>query len=244
MAEDPRFRIEHASFTALAELTRTSEWCGRVAGVLLDLGVSSPQVDTAERGFSFLRDGPLDMRMDRTSGRSAADWLAAVGEQELMRVLKEYGEERYAKRIARALVERRRVAPIVTTGQLAAAIASVVPHHAPGHHPATRSFQAVRIAVNRELDVLGAVLEQVVEVLAEGGRLVVISFHSLEDRIVKRFMRDESRSVPRSDWPGAPAARIARLHRVGGPVRPTAEEARANPRSRSAILRVAERLAR
>jgi 16S rRNA (cytosine1402-N4)-methyltransferase len=239
---DPRFTLEHGSFAELAVFVRRLDWEGRVTGVLMDLGVSSPQLDDAERGFSFLRPGPLDMRMDPGRGSSAADWLAAVPEDELARVLKDYGEERYARRIARAVVARRKVRPLTTTGELAALIEQAVPTREQGKHPATRSFQAIRIAVNRELDELEQGLRQAVEVLGPGGRLVVIAFHSLEDRIVKRYMRDEERGGAAADARALlPPTRPARLRRIGKAVRPAADEVAENPRARSAVLRVAER---
>ncbi|HID49941.1 MAG TPA: 16S rRNA (cytosine(1402)-N(4))-methyltransferase RsmH [Chromatiales bacterium] len=218
-------------------------WLGRVDGILLDLGVSSPQLDDASRGFSFRQDGPLDMRMNPQAGPSAAEWLADASEQDIVRVLKEYGEERFARRIARAIVAARREQPITTTGQLAAIVAAAVPRREPGKDPATRSFQAIRIFINRELDDLRAFLAQVLEVLRPGGRLVVISFHSLEDRLVKRFIREQEKGdrFP----PDLPVTRVQlrpRLRAVGKPVRPGQDEIRANPRARSAILRVAERL--
>jgi 16S rRNA (cytosine1402-N4)-methyltransferase len=246
-AADPRFSIQQRAFSGMEEVLRARGWWGKVSGVLLDLGVSSPQLDDPRRGFSFLRDGPLDMRMDPCVGPSAADWLAQVSEQELRRVLRDYGEERYAGRIARAVVEARRQAPILRTGQLARLIDAAVPAAGPGRgrgrHPATRSFQALRIEVNRELEELQAGLPPAFECLASGGRLAVISFHSLEDRLVKRFLRDLARgpAIPK----GVPvtADRLRpRLRLLGKAVRPGAQEVAANPRARSAVLRAAERL--
>lgn len=241
---DPRFAIAHAPFSRLAEVAREAGVLGAVDGLLLDLGVSSPQLDEAERGFGFTSDGPLDMRMDPTSGEDAAHWLAQATEQEIARILHEYGEERFARRIARALVRARAQAPIATTKGLAELVAAAVPTREPGKHPATRTFQAIRIRVNRELDELRAALAAVCDLLAAGGRLVVISFHSLEDRIVKRFIRDEARGerLPR----GLPVRGVepaGRLRPVGKLVRPSAAEVAANPRARSALMRVAERLA-
>ena len=212
-------------------------------GILLDLGVSSPQLDDARRGFSFQKDGPLDMRMNPETGPSAAEWLASASEQEITRVLKEYGEERFARRIARAIVTARKEQPIATTGRLAAIVAAAVPGREPGKDPATRSFQAIRIFINHELDDLGAFLDQVLDVLKPGGRLVVISFHSLEDRLVKRFIREQEKGdrFP-PDLPVTHVQLNPRLRAVGKPVRPGDDELRANPRARSAILRVAERL--
>jgi 16S rRNA (cytosine1402-N4)-methyltransferase len=217
--------------------------------VLLDLGVSSPQLDEAGRGFSFLRDGPLDMRMDPDAGISAADWIASVDERELKRVLKTYGEERFAARIAAAIVTLRDEQPIRRTGQLAKIIADAVPVHADKIHPATRSFQAIRIVINDELEQLRAALEQSVNVLRKptalrsGGRLCVISFHSLEDRMVKRFMREASReSEQYRGMPSVPPEHRPTLKAIGRLIEATAEEIAANRRARSARLRVAERL--
>lgn len=242
---DERFRFIQAAFSRLAEIIARHGPGSRINGVLLDLGVSSPQLDDPVRGFSFGRDGPLDMRMDTTTGRGAAEWLAGVGEAELARVLAEWGEERFHRRVARAIVAARQQAPIATTARLAKIVAAAVPTREPGKHPATRAFQAIRIAVNDELDELRAVLPQAVRVLVPGGRLVVISFHSLEDRVVKRFMREQARGreLP-LDLPvvGTPEGMTLRL--IGrAAVRPGAVEVAANPRARSALLRVAERLA-
>jgi 16S rRNA (cytosine1402-N4)-methyltransferase len=214
-----------------------------VDGILFDLGVSSPQLDDAARGFSFLRDGPLDMRMDPGSGESAARWLARASEREIATVISRLGEERHARRIARAIVAARSVAPIVSTGRLSALVADAVPTREPGKHPATRTFQALRIHVNRELEELAQVLPQAVDVLAPGGRLVVISFHSLEDRLVKRFLRSAAQDDPAwAGLPSMPARARARLKLLGRAVFPSAAEAQRNPRSRSAVLRAAERL--
>jgi len=242
--DDPRFVIRQTSFAEIGEVTRTLGWLGKVDGILLDLGVSSPQLDDAERGFSFRHDGPLDMRMDPTRGPSAAEWLAEASEQEIARVLKEYGEERFARRIARAIVQARAEVPIETTGRLASIVAAAVPNREPGKDPATRSFQAIRIFINRELADLQAFLDQVLAVLAPGGRLAVISFHSLEDRLVKRFIREQEKGdrFP-PDLPVTAAQLQPRLRAVGKPIRPSETEVRENPRARSAILRVAERLA-
>jgi len=240
---DARFQIRRGTFAMLGQLARDEGVAGRVSGILLDLGVSSPQLDDAARGFSFLKDGPLDMRMDPDSGLSAAQWLARADEAEIARVLQEYGEERFARRIARAIVQTRGERPIVTTQQLAELIAQAVPTRERHKNPATRSFQALRIQVNRELQDLEAALEQALDALAIGGRLCVISFHSLEDRIVKRFMRRESRGEmlpPDLPVTGGPAP--GRLRLVGKAIRPGARELEVNPRARSAVLRVAERL--
>jgi 16S rRNA (cytosine1402-N4)-methyltransferase len=242
LSGDARFAIEHGRFSDLGRFVCERGWSGRVCGILMDLGVSSPQLDTAARGFSFMREGPLDMRMDPTQETGAADWLAQVSERELVRVLREYGEERFAGRIARAVVEQRRHRPIATTTELVSLIEAVIPFVDKFKHPATRTFQAVRIAVNDELGELERGLSEAVDVLAEGGRLVVISFHSLEDRIVKRFMRDEARG--RETARGLFETRSApRLGRLGKPVKAGEEETRGNPRARSAVLRAAEKLA-
>ncbi len=213
--------------------------------MLLDLGVSSPQLDQAERGFSFMRDGDLDMRMDTGAGQSAADWIASVKEEELMKVLKEYGDEKFARRIAKAIVAARVSSPITRTQQLAEIIAAAHPAWEPGRHPATKSFLAIRLFINRELEDLTALLEQVLEVLAPKGRLVIISFHSLEDRIVKRFIKGMSRGreLPRR-LPIQDSAIEKSMKSLGKPIRASDEEVRQNPRSRSAIMRVAEKLAR
>ncbi len=216
---------------------------GQVNGVLLDLGVSSPQLDVAARGFSFSLDGPLDMRMDPTSQPSAADWLQSVSERDLADVLKTFGEERFAKRIARAIVAQREQEPLRTTAQLAEVVAAAVPVREPHKHPATRTFQAIRIYLNRELDELAEVLQQVPEVLITGGRLAVISFHSLEDRIVKRFIRTEYRGEqPPEEFPLAGMDFRPRMRPVGKAIHPGEAELADNPRARSAVLRVAERL--
>ncbi|MDD2767623.1 MAG: 16S rRNA (cytosine(1402)-N(4))-methyltransferase RsmH [Methylococcus sp.] len=242
LAGDARFAIEHGRFSDLGRFVGDRGWAGRVDGILMDLGVSSPQLDTAIRGFSFMREGPLDMRMDPTQEHSAADWLAQVSEKELARVLREYGEERFAGRIARAVLEQQRHRPIATTTELVSLIESVIPFVDKFKHPATRTFQAIRIAVNNELGELEQGLGAAVDALAEGGRLVVISFHSLEDRIVKRFMREEARGreTARSLF-GTRAA--PRLGLLGKPVKAGEEETRGNPRARSAVLRVAEKRA-
>lgn len=242
-ADDPRFAIERGSFAMLERQMASRNLVGRVDGVLLDLGVSSPQLDDPARGFSFTREGPLDMRMDPAAGISAADWLADASEHDIAEVLKTFGEERHARRIARAIVAARGQTPIRTTGRLAEIVAHANPSHEKGKHPATRTFQAIRIFINRELEDLEACLPQAVRVLAPGGRLVVISFHSLEDRIVKRFMREQARGdafppdVPVTQDQLHPALRL-----VGKAVYPGAAEIAANPRARSAVMRVAERL--
>jgi 16S rRNA (cytosine1402-N4)-methyltransferase len=243
-ARDRHFTIYQGTFAMLEYFAESEGVSGKVNGVLFDLGVSSPQLETAERGFSFLREGPLDMRMDTTQGESAAAWLARAAESDIVYVLKTYGEERFAKRIARAIVKTRQKAPIATTLQLAEIAAAANPAWERDKHPATRTFQAIRIHINRELEDLEQGLPQALKVLAPGGRLVVISFHSLEDRIVKRFMRDEARGD--SDiLPGLPVPATAfkpSLRIVGKPVFPSDAEVAANPRARSAVLRVAEKL--
>jgi 16S rRNA (cytosine1402-N4)-methyltransferase len=241
---DPRFELVHAPFSDFAEAL-AARGVTKVDGVLLDLGVSSPQLDEAERGMSFRFDAPLDMRMDTTRGMTAAAWLAEAPVADITRVLREYGEERFAYEIAKALVAARTGGHVATTGQLAALVEATVWKREPGQHPATRTFQALRIFVNQELEELSLVLPQVVAALAVGGRLVVISFHSLEDRIVKRFMRDESRPP---QLPARLPVRAADLPKpklglVGKQVRPSDDEIAANPRSRSAVMRVAERQA-
>lgn len=241
-AADARFSIAQASFSQLPALVAARGWQGQVAGLLLDLGVSSPQLDQPARGFSFASDGPLDMRMDPGTGITAADWLADASEQQIAAVLRELGEERFARRIARAIVAQRAQAPLCTTAELAALIARVVPTREPGRHPATRSFQALRIQVNGELAELRAGLAGVCTLLARGGRLAVISFHSLEDRIVKRFIRDESRGAPLPKrLPVRADASVGRLRPIGTATFPQPAEIAANPRARSAVLRAAER---
>ena len=239
-----RFAIRQGSFAALEQLAQEADVSGRVDGLLLDLGVSSPQLDRAERGFSFLHQGPLDMRMDNSSGISAAEWLGEAGADEMADVFKRYGEERYARRIARAIAQARETAPITTTGKLAEIISAAHPAWEKGRHPATRCFQAIRIHINRELDDLGMCLEQSLRVLAPGGRLVVISFHSLEDRIVKRFMRDTARGdVVPAGIPVTERQRNSRLRLIGKAQKPSHGEIHDNPRARSAVLRVAEKTA-
>ncbi|MDD2761063.1 MAG: 16S rRNA (cytosine(1402)-N(4))-methyltransferase RsmH [Methylomonas sp.] len=241
---DPRFSLHHACFAELAKVTTDLGHTGRIDGILMDLGVSSPQLDTAERGFSFMREGPLDMRMDVTRGLTAAQYLANVDEQELVRVLYEYGEERFARRIAKAVALMRQQQPLQTTLQLAKLIEDSVPFKDKYKHPATRTFQAIRIEINQELEQIKSALTQAVQVLAPGGRLVVISFHSLEDRIVKRFIREES---GRKNNPGKLPVKeqdIAKgqLKKVGKSIKAQPSEVQQNPRARSAIMRVAEKI--
>jgi len=243
LTNDPRFELIRGDFEELATSIEEKGLTGRVDGVLLDLGVSSPQLDEAERGFSFLRDGPLDMRMDPQSGISARTWLEQVKEKDLRRILKQFGEEQQASRIARAIIAARATEPLQTTKQLADVVASVIPAHTRKTHPATKTFQAIRIFLNRELEQLEAVLAQSLDVFAKGGRLCVISFHSLEDRIVKRFMRNHSREAEQyRGLPDVPEAFRPKLRLVGKAVTATAEEIAANVRARSARLRVAERM--
>ncbi|HMM46851.1 MAG TPA: 16S rRNA (cytosine(1402)-N(4))-methyltransferase RsmH [Thiobacillaceae bacterium] len=241
--DDARLTLVHSTFSRLGAVL-DGLGVGLVNGILLDIGVSSPQLDDATRGFSFRFDAPLDMRMDPGSGPSAAEWLATAAEGEISEVIRTYGEERFAKSIARAIVAARQNEAIRTTGQLAALIASAVRKHEPGQHPATRSFQAIRIHLNRELEELSAVLPQCVDRLQPGGRLAVISFHSLEDRIVKRFMRGEAQGEQAPRRLPIPAAMLkpGRLKLVGRARHAGDAEAVANPRARSAVLRVAERV--
>src|SRR5215469_15434219 len=238
-ADDPRVSIRHANFSTLGEWDETA---GGLDGILLDLGVSSPQLDEAARGFSFMADAPLDMRMDTTQGESAADFLAHATEREIADVLWTFGEERFSRKIARAIVERRTENPLTRTGELAALIERVVGRREPGKHPATRSFQALRIRVNGELDSVRRGLDAALARLKPGGRLAVISFHSLEDRIVKQFIRDHSGRVQGSRRGPPVAAAPARLAAIGKAQFPSEAEQSANPRARSAVLRVAEKL--
>jgi 16S rRNA (cytosine1402-N4)-methyltransferase len=242
LTNDPRVQLIRSDFANLATCMGERGLTGQVDGLLLDLGVSSPQLDEADRGFSFLRDGPLDMRMDTQQRLDAAGWLAGVEEKTLKKVLYEYGEEQDAPRIARAIIAARATAQIDTTGRLADIVASVVPAHTRNKHPATKTFQAIRIFINDELRQLEAVLEQSLAVLRRGGRLCVISFHSLEDRIVKRFMRNASReSEQYRGMPNVPAEFQPRLRLVGKDIIPSSAEIAGNARARSARLRIAER---
>ncbi|MDG2918257.1 16S rRNA (cytosine(1402)-N(4))-methyltransferase RsmH [Bisgaard Taxon 10/6] len=249
--QDSRFQIEHNSFSAIPEICEKYGLIGKIDGILLDLGVSSPQLDDAERGFSFMKDGPLDMRMDTTKGLSATEWLAQVNEDDLAWVLKTFGEERFAKRIAATIVNYNKSAVekneeiLHRTLQLAELISNAVPFKDKHKHPATRSFQAIRIFINSELEELESVLQSALTVLAPQGRLSVISFHSLEDRMVKRFMRKQSRGeqLPK----GLPLRedqiqRHCTLRTIGKSIRPGEREIAMNPRSRSAVLRIAEKL--
>ena len=237
LLKDERFELAHSSFAQMEQLAQERHWDGAVDGILLDLGVSSPQLDVAERGFSFMKDGPLDMRMDSTQGESAAQWLSHVEEGELVKVLRVYGEEKFARKIAAEIVLQRKETAIETTAQLAALIANVVKRREPGKHPATRSFQAIRIKINKELDDLEQALASSLSMLKQGGRLAVISFHSLEDRIVKRFIREQSRGeiVPRH-LPMPLDAKKPVLKVVGKAIKASANEVAGNVRSRSAVL--------
>lgn len=241
---DKRFQIYRCAFSQLKEVTTPLGLTGKVSGVLLDLGVSSPQLDIPERGFSFTKDGALDMRMDQRQPLNARDWINTAPEREISDILKIYGEERYAKRITRAIVTARRTTPINTTKELASIVAEAHPSWEIGQHPATKTFQAIRIHVNQELEELERCLEQCLDVLAVGGRLAVISFHSLEDRIVKRFIRQHSignplpKEIPLAHAPDF----VPRLKKIGGIIRPSHKEIQMNPRSRSAVMRIAEKL--
>jgi 16S rRNA (cytosine1402-N4)-methyltransferase len=238
---DPRVQVRQANFSSLPTTLQQGE-C--FSGILFDFGVSSPQLDDASRGFSFMQDGPLDMRMNPADHPSAAEWLSTAEQHEIRDVLRRYGEEKHANRIAWAIVDEREEHPIETTAQLVAVIKKVVPARPQDKHPATRSFQAIRIRINKELEEIAAVLPVALDALCVGGRLLAISFHSLEDRIVKRFMRDQARGddLPK-EIPIRDAERNPRLRLVGKPVRAAAAELDQNPRARSAIMRVAERLA-
>ncbi len=244
-AEDGRFVVVQRSFADLGEEAVARGLVGKVDGLLLDLGVSSPQLDDAERGFSFLNDGPLDMRMNPDAGISAAQFIASASADEIARVFKEYGEERFAKRMARAVVERRELKPFERTADLAQVLTDANPAWEKGKNPATRAFQGLRIHVNNELGDLERGLDAALETLAVGGRLVVISFHSLEDRIVKQFMKRQAKgeadNLPR-DLPIIPKAFEPRLKLLGKPIYAGEAELKANPRSRSAVMRVAEKL--
>lgn len=238
LAADSRFKFVAGSFADIASYVSD----GSLDGILLDLGVSSPQLDDATRGFGFSGDGPLDMRMDTRSGMTAAEWIASAPEQEIADVIKTYGEERFARRMASAIAKVRSQTPITGTRQLASIIAEANPKWEPNKHPATRAFQAIRIFINRELEDLELALASMVGKLVIGGRLVVISFHSLEDRIVKRFMRDQARGIqlPRH-VPVVDSDAGKTLNLIGKAVKPSEQEIATNPRSRSAVMRVAER---
>lgn len=241
---DKRFTMLQGSFADLRELLKCAGITSLLSGVLLDLGVSSPQLDQAERGFSFLKDGALDMRMNPMQGESAQQWLARAEENEIARVLKEYGEERFAKRIARAIVAARAEGSLQSTLQFARVVAEANPAWEKGKHPATRTFQAIRIHINNELGDLESLLSGVLDLLAIGGRLAIISFHSLEDRIVKRFIRQQVRGDELPAYIPVQASELhVRMRAIGKAIQPSAAEVEANPRARSAVLRVAERVA-
>ncbi len=242
--DEPRFEIERGSFADMDQYVRARQLAGKVGGILLDLGVSSPQLDDATRGFSFLNEGPLDMRMNPDVGQSAAQWIATAAEKEMADVIFTYGEERFARRMARAVVAARQEVQITTTAQLAKIIADANPAWEKGKHPATRAFQAIRIHINRELEDLERCLDQALDLLSIGGRLVVISFHSLEDRIVKRFIRKHVKGdehLPR----GIPVTQEMlqqRLKSAGKAIKASPAEVQQNPRARSAVMRVAVRI--
>lgn len=250
-ADEPRFEIAHSSFAELPSLCESWGIAGQVDGVLLDIGVSSPQLDDAQRGFSFMNDGPLDMRMNQSAGPSAADWIASADAEEIANVIYQYGEEKNSRRIARSIVERREESAITTTKQLADIVASASRVRDRKKHPATRTFQAIRIHINRELEVLETALQACLDILKPGGRLAVISFHSLEDRIVKNFMREQAQgkvakanlAAPRGLPVQAEEQADFRLKLIGKAVKPSEEELLRNPRSRSSVLRIAEKLA-
>jgi 16S rRNA (cytosine1402-N4)-methyltransferase len=244
LSQDYRFKLVHAPFSEMEKIVTELNLNGKIDGILLDLGVSSPQLDDETRGFSFMNDGALDMRMDCSQGLSAAEWLAQIDEKTLIHVLFDYGEERFARRIANAIVTTRITQPIETTRQLAKLIEDTIPFREKHKHPATRSFQAIRIAINNELGEIESVLQQTKNLLNSNGRLVVISFHSLEDRIVKRFMRDESgvkRNVGKLPIKEADIEKGV-LNVLSKAIKPSVDEIAQNPRSRSAVLRVAERV--
>jgi 16S rRNA (cytosine1402-N4)-methyltransferase len=245
LQDDPRFDIIHTPFSNLQQVLEQRQLTGKVTGILFDLGVSSPQLDDAERGFSFMRDGPLDMRMDTTRGETAAEWLNRAEKDEISWILKEYGEERFARKIASAIVMDREKEPFVRTKQLADMIARVSPVKEKHKHPATRTFQAIRIHVNKELEQIEQALEASLSALKQDGRLVVISFHSLEDRLVKRFIRkhSEGKQVPAGlPVTDAELNKDKSLEKVGKAIKPGKEEVSANPRARSSVLRIARRV--
>ncbi len=241
---DSRVEVFPGSFTKITEVAEELNLTGSISGILLDLGVSSPQLDDASRGFSFMKDGPLDMRMDSNTGITAEAWLASASEKSIAQILKEYGEERYAKRIAKAIVEERQTQAIVQTAQLAEIIKEAHPNWDKHKHPATKSFQAIRIFINRELEELKVLLDSVIELLAVGGRLVIISFHSLEDRLVKRFIQQQcSGDDFPVDLPITDDKLNRRMKKINKAVKASDEEVRCNPRSRSAVMRIAEKIA-
>jgi len=241
---DSRVHIIHSEFSRMAKMLLDVVGVQKVDGVLMVLGVSSPQLDQAERGFSFMRDGELDMRMDTSKGESAAQWLARVEERDLMMALFDLGEEKFARRIARAIVLTRQETKIESTLQLASIIEEAIPKKDKHKHPATRTFQAIRLHINQELSQVSEALPQAVELLNEGGRLAVISFHSLEDRIVKRFIRELSTpNLPPKNIPVTEDAYLTPLKALSRAIKPSRQEVQDNPRSRSSVLRIAERTA-
>ena len=242
-SRDVRFEIIQTSFANIRELVEQKKYSGKIAGVLLDLGVSSPQIDNPARGFSFLRDGPLDMRMNPEYGVSAAEWLSTAKENDIARVLKDYGEERYSKRIARAITRARLEKPITRTEQLASIVKDANPAWEKDKHPATRVFQGIRIFINKELEDLKNVLPDILDMLAVGGRLVVISFHSLEDRIVKRFIRDQEKGkhIPKG-FPILEKDIIRRMRSITKAIKSSDLEIKNNIRARSAVMRIAQKV--
>lgn len=240
-ADDPRVIVQHGPFSKLAEFAG-DHGLDQLDGVLMDLGVSSPQIDQGERGFSFQQSGPLDMRMDQSRGETAEAWIASASEEDITRVLKQYGEERFARRIARNIVAARAEGPISTTDRLVEIVEMSIPRREKHKHPATRTFQAIRIQVNRELEELETCLTDVIELLKSGGRVVVISFHSLEDRLVKRLFRrlEKGDDLP-SRLPVTDDQLNRRIRILGKPVKPSATEVADNRRARSSIMRVAEK---
>lgn len=243
-ADDSRFQIVHSAFADMADVTAQMGLAQQIDGVLMDLGVSSPQLDDAERGFSFLRDGPLDMRMDTSRGLSAAEWLNSADEQDITQVIKEFGEEKFGKRIAHGIVNYRQAQPLTRTSELADIIDQAMPVKDKFKHPATRTFQGIRIYINAELEQLRVGLKAATSILRPGGRMAVIAFHSLEDRLVKRFMKEQSKG--KKFPPGLPitqaeidADKVLTL--IGRAIKPSEEELKHNVRSRSAVLRVAEK---
>jgi 16S rRNA (cytosine1402-N4)-methyltransferase len=242
MLQDSRFEIRQCSFSDIDTVVNELGFDGRVSGILLDLGVSSPQLDDAERGFSFTHDGPLDMRMNPDQGQSAAEWIASAAEEDIANVIYEFGEERYSRRIARAIVRERALQPITRTLQLAEIVKQANPAWEKHKHPATRAFQAIRIFINRELESLDRLLNKAVSLLAPGGRLVIISFHSLEDRLVKQFIQRQSKGddFPR-DLPVMMSAIKPALIKIGKAIKASATEVEQNPRARSAVMRIAEK---
>lgn len=245
LGNDKRCAIYHDSFAKIKDIAEKEKIYGKVNGILFDLGVSSPQLDNAERGFSFMKDGPLDMRMNQQTGLDAATWIKNAREEDIAHVLYYYGEERYSRRIARKIVEERSINPITRTLQLAQLIANAHPAWGENRHkhPATKSFQAIRIFINHELEELEQALACCVELLDDGGRLVVISFHSLEDRIVKRFIQLQSEGIPiPAHVPVRAHERSVTMKRIGKAIRATTEEVKSNPRARSATLRIGEKI--